>query len=214
MVMNRSLMTATLASVLLGGLGLAAFSQVSEAQTSQAPTPSAQPAQGQRPSAPTGQAQSGQGQGPQQAEGNHRGRGQGLAEAAAQLGVSEADLKAALGLPAEPPPRPDLAAAATQLGVSETNLREALRSNMRNARQEGEGGRGQAIAATAAQLGVSEADLKTALGLPAEPPPRPDLAAAATQLGVSETELREALRSARGGRGCGPEAAVPAEPQA
>jgi DNA-binding FadR family transcriptional regulator len=50
------------------------------------------------------------------------------------LGVSETDLKAALGLPDNLPPRPDLAAAATQLGVSETDLREALRPSMERGR--------------------------------------------------------------------------------
>lgn len=201
MVMHRSFMTVALASVLggglVGGLGLAAFSQTS-------PAPTGQGSQGVERSEP---AQNRQGGG----RGHGGGQGRGLEEAAAQLGVSEADLKAALGLPAERPPRPDLAAAATQLGISETDLREALRSNRQTARQEGEMGRGQALAATAAQLGVSEADLKTALGLPAEPPPRPDLAAAATQLGVSETDLRDALQSARGGRGCGQEDAAPGE---
>ena len=185
MVMHRSFMTVALASVLVGGLGLSAFSQTS-------PAPTGQGSQGVESSEPFQHRQGG----------GHSG---GLEEAAAQLGVSEADLKAALGLPAERPPRPDLAATATQLGISETDLQEALHSNRRAARQEGELGRGQALAATAAQLGVSEADLKTTLGLPAEPPPRPDLATAAAQLGVSETDLRDALQSARGGRGCGQE---------
>lgn len=49
------------------------------------------------------------------------GQGPDLAAAAAQLGVSEADLRAALG-----PPPPDLVAAAAQLGVSEADLRAAL----------------------------------------------------------------------------------------
>ncbi|MBE9112975.1 hypothetical protein IQ273_26665, partial [Nodosilinea sp. LEGE 07298] len=125
-------------------------------------------------------------------EGRGRGHGQGLANAAAQLGVSEADLKAALGLPAEPPPRPDLAAAATQLGISETDLREALRGDGQR------GDRGQRLANAATELGISEADLRTALGLPTEPPPRPDLATAATELGLSEADLQEALRSSMG----------------
>jgi hypothetical protein len=62
-----------------------------------------------------------------------------FAAAAETLGVSEADLKAALGVPETPPerdemghpiggrpPRPDFAAAAEQLGVSEEALLEAL----------------------------------------------------------------------------------------
>lgn len=59
----------------------------------------------QRPSPPPGQS----------------GRGPDLAAAAAQLGVSEAELRAALG-----PPPPDLAAAAAQLGISEADLRAVL----------------------------------------------------------------------------------------
>jgi DNA-binding transcriptional regulator YdaS (Cro superfamily) len=170
MVMHRSLITAGLALALLGGgLGFAAFSQTTQSDPAQ---PSAQP--GER------------------FEGRGRGHGQGLANAAAQLGVSEADLKAALGLPAEPPPRPDLAAAATQLGISETDLREALRGD------EQRSDRGQRLANAATELGISEADLRTALGLPTEPPPRPNLATAATELGVSEADLQEALRSSMG----------------
>lgn len=176
MVMSRSLITAGLAAALVGGLSLAALSQTTP---SQPPQPEAIPTESaQRP------------------EGRGRRHGQGLANAAADLGVSEVALRAALGLPAEPPTRPDLAAAATELGVSETELQAALRSGR-------DGDRGQRLATAATQLGVSEAALKAALGLPAEPPPRPDLAAAATELGVSETELQEALRSNMG-RGGGP----------
>lgn len=185
MVIHRSLLTAGLAAALVGGLGLAAFSQTTQ---SQPPQPEATPTEpAQRP------------------EGRGRGHREGLANAAAELGVSEAALKAALGLPAEPPPRPDLAAAATELGVSETELQEALRSG-RN------GDRGQRLATAATQLGVSETALKEALGLPAEPPARPDLVAAAAELGVSETDLQEGLRSNMGrgrGAGCGPEGSAP-----
>ncbi|PSR16524.1 hypothetical protein C8255_17375 [filamentous cyanobacterium CCP3] len=167
--MHRSLITAGLAVALLGGgLGFAAFSQTTQSDP-------AQPSE--------------------RFEGRGRGHGQGLANAAAQLGVSEADLKAALGLPAEPPSRPDLATAAAQLGISETDLREALRGDGPR------GDRGQRLASAATELGISEADLRTALGLPAEPPPRPDLATAAATLGVSEADLQEALR---GNMGRGP----------
>ncbi|WOD39413.1 hypothetical protein [Nodosilinea sp. E11] len=176
--MHRSLITAALTLGLVGSLGLAAFSQTH-----------------QRP------------QRTEQTQGYRQGRGpsQALATAAAQLGVSEANLRAALGIPTEMPPRPDLAAAATQLGVSETDLREVLRNTMRQARQNrpATGERPDpraALAAAAAQLGVSSAQLQSALGLPAELPPRPDLAVVATQLGVSEADLREALRSAMGAR--------------
>ncbi len=58
-----------------------------------------------------------------------------LKAAAAKLGVTEAQLKAALGVPANPPtpgdrnqrpPRPDLKAAAAKLGVTEQQLIDAL----------------------------------------------------------------------------------------
>lgn len=85
-----------------------------------------------------------------------------FATAATKLGVTEVQLKAALGVPANPPnpssrserpPRPDFKTAATKLGVTETQLKDAL-------------------------------------GVPANPPgrngrrPRPDFKAAATKLGV------------------------------
>ncbi|MGB3135908.1 MAG: hypothetical protein WBB18_03785 [Nodosilinea sp.] len=160
----KPLITTGLTMALLGGLGLAAFSQ-----TTQQP-PGTQSVK-------------------QQPEGRGRGHGR-LAAAAAELGVSETDLKTALGLPAEPPPRPDLAAAAAQLGISEADLQDAMHS--------GSGERGQRLATAAAELNISEANLRTALGLPAEPPPRPDLAAAAAQLGVSEADLQNALRNGTG----------------
>ncbi|MGB3199292.1 MAG: hypothetical protein WBA99_00220 [Nodosilinea sp.] len=177
--MHRSLITTGLAMALLSGsLGFAALSQTTQSAPAQ-------------PSL----AQSGE-----RFEGRGRGHGQGLANAAAQLGVSEADLKAALGLPAEPPTRPDLAAAATELGLSETDLREALRETGPR------GDRGQRLAHAATELGLSEADLRTALGLPTEPLQRPDLATAAAALGVTEAELQDALRShmgrGPGGGGC------------
>jgi len=54
-----------------------------------------------------------------------RGRRPDFATVAEQFGVTEAELLAALGVPAERP-SPDLAAAAQQLGVSEAELRTAL----------------------------------------------------------------------------------------
>ncbi|NJN20601.1 MAG: class I SAM-dependent methyltransferase [Leptolyngbya sp. RL_3_1] len=73
-----------------------------------------------------------------------------FAAAAAQLGVSEAALKTALGVPETPPeldengrpvgdhpPRPDFAAAAAQLGVSEDALLDALHPEGRPQRGEG-----------------------------------------------------------------------------
>ncbi|MCB0173644.1 MAG: YHYH protein [Anaerolineae bacterium] len=83
-----------------------------------APTQGNQPAGGGQPGA--GPPANGLGQQPAPPPGQP-GQGPDLAAVAAQLGVSEADLRAALG-----PPPPDLAAAAAQLGVSEANLRAAL----------------------------------------------------------------------------------------
>ncbi|HSM80119.1 MAG TPA: hypothetical protein VLS96_00455 [Nodosilinea sp.] len=110
MTMHRSVITAALAAGLLGSLGLAMLGQASQAETTLAQQ------QPQRPDS----------QGPNMGRG--RSHGQWLTEAATQLGVSETELRAALGLPAEPPQRPDLATAAAQLGVSEADLQSALRS--------------------------------------------------------------------------------------
>ncbi|MBD2435582.1 hypothetical protein [Nostoc sp. FACHB-110] len=57
-----------------------------------------------------------------------------FALAAKKLGVTETQLKSALGVPEQPPtqplssppPRPDLKGAATKLGVTESKLIEAL----------------------------------------------------------------------------------------
>ncbi|MHC5675627.1 hypothetical protein [Nostoc sp.] len=57
-----------------------------------------------------------------------------FASAAKKLGVTETQLKAALGVPeklptqplSSPPPRPDIKGAATKLGVTESKLVEAL----------------------------------------------------------------------------------------
>ena len=57
----------------------------------------------------------------QQPPPGQQGQGPDLTAVAAKLGVSEADLRAALG-----PPPPDLAAAAAQLGISEADLRAGL----------------------------------------------------------------------------------------
>jgi putative heme degradation protein len=177
MAMHRFLMTLALASTLVGGLGFTALAQST-------PVPLAQGQRTDRSDRPG------------------RGYGRGLAAAAAQLGVSEAELKAALGLPAERPQRPDMTAVAAQLGVAEADLRETLRSTMHSARQQRQAGDrpnpGQMLTDAASQLGVSEIALRSALGIP-DAMPRPDMAAAAAQLGVSEAELTDALRSNRGG---------------
>jgi hypothetical protein len=132
-----------------------------------------------------------------------RHRGPDLAAAAQKLGISEATLKAALGVPANPPapstsgqrpPRPDLKAAAAKLGITEQKLTDALGVRHRHPRPD--------FAAAAQKLGVTEAQLKTALGVPANPPapgtagqrlPRPDFQAAAAKLGVTEQQLKDAL---------------------
>lgn len=125
-------------------------------------------------------------------------RGPDFAAAAQKLGISEATLKAALGVPATPPapgqrpPRPDFKAAAAKLGITEQQLKDAL--GMRHRRPD--------FAAAAQKLGVTEDQLKTALGVPANPPapgtegqrrPRPDFKAAAAKLGVTEQQLKDAL---------------------
>lgn len=134
----------------------------------------------------------------QQQEGPRHHRGPDFAAAAQKLGISEATLKAALGVPANPPapgerpPRPDFKAAAAKLGITEQQLVSALGIPPR-----------PDFAAAAAKLGVSEANLKAALGVPANPPttppapgqrpPRPDFKAAAAKLGVTEEQLVTAL---------------------
>ncbi len=125
-------------------------------------------------------------------------RGPDFAAAAQKLGISEATLKAALGVPATPPapgqrpPRPDFKAAAAKLGIPEQQLKDAL--GVRDRRPD--------FATAAQKLGVTEEQLKTALGVPANPPepgaegqrrPRPDFKAAAAKLGVTEQQLKDAL---------------------
>jgi len=65
---------------------------------------------------------------PQRQEEQHRPPGPPIdfATAAKKLGVTEAQLKTALGIPLEPPPRPDIKGAATKLNVTEDKLIEAL----------------------------------------------------------------------------------------
>lgn len=134
----------------------------------------------------------------QQREGRKNHRGPDFAAAAQKLGISEAQLKEALGVsatppaPGERPPRPDFKAAAAKLGITEEQLVSALGIPPR-----------PDFAAAAQKLGVTEADLKTALGVPSDPqgapgepgqrPPRPDLKAAAEKLGVTEQQLIDAL---------------------
>src|SRR5919199_1763412 len=68
---------------------------------------------------------------PNQQGGQRNHRGPDFAAAAQKLGISEATLKEALGVPANPtpgqrPPRPDFKAAAEKLGVTEEQLINAL----------------------------------------------------------------------------------------
>jgi hypothetical protein len=214
MTLQRTLLTTVAASVLLGSVGLVGFATLNPAQAdtlvAQQSGPGRGNPQGQGQGNPQGQGQGhgqGHGQGQGQGQGNCQGRGQRgahLAEAATQLGVTEEALKAALGIPAERPQRPDLAAAATQLGTTETELRESLHNAMQEQRQgqgQGQGMRGGPpdFTALAQQYGVSEAEFRQIMGIP----DRPDLATAAAQLGVTEEALRDALQSAHGGRGSG-----------
>lgn len=150
----------------------------------------------------------GRGRGQGQSQGQGRGQGQGprdehFAEAAAQLGVSEAALRSALGVPDQRPERPDLASVASQLGTTEDELRTSLRDHMQTQRQDRRGEGPHAgppdFTALAQQYGVSEAEFRRIMGIP----DRPDLATAAAQLGVSEEALQEALRSSHGHRGPG-----------
>jgi membrane-bound lytic murein transglycosylase B len=138
----------------------------------------------------------------QQQEGRRNHRGPDFAAAAQKLGITEAKLKEALGVPTNPqatpgqrPPRPDFKAAAAKLGITEQQLVDALGIPPRPPRPD--------FAAAAQKLGVSEANLKAALGVPANPPstpptpgqrpPRPDFKAAAAKLGVTEEQLVNAL---------------------
>lgn len=152
----------------------------------------------------------GRGQGQSQGQGRGQGDCQGhgprdehFAEAAAQLGVSEAALRSALGVPDQRPERPDLAAVASQLGTTEDELRTSLRDHMQAQRQDRRGEGPHAgppdFTALAQQYGVSEAEFRRIMGIP----DRPDLATAAAQLGVTEEALQDALRSAHGNRGPG-----------
>lgn len=180
MKLRHLVLTTTAAATLLGAVGLAVLSGNSlawaETDSSVTQSNSGLKQQGNRPD----QYRGGRGQ----------RRGQRLAEAAAELGVSETQLRTALGLP-EQPIEPDFAGAAAQLGTTETELRNALRSST----QPGPGPRGRRpdFSAVAQQYGVSTETLVSALGVPTERP-QPDITAAAQQLGVSEDELRDALR--------------------
>lgn len=138
---------------------------------------------------------------------NGEGRGPKIdtAAAAETLGVSEADLQAALGEPGQG--KPDLATVAAELGVTEEALIDAMgipAGGPENG-QQGQGPQGQDggqrpqidLAAAASELGVTEEALKTALGEPGQG--KPDFAATAAELGVTEQALIDALGVPAGG---------------
>jgi membrane-bound lytic murein transglycosylase B len=179
---TRRLVSAIAIPVLIGTIGCVALNQASAQSPNRLAQNSSQPNQ--------------------QRQGRKNHRGPDFAAAAQKLGISEAQLKEALGVPANPqatpgqrPPRPDFKAAAAKLGITEEQLVNALGIPPRPPRPN--------LTAAAQKLGVSEADLKAALGVPSEPqgapgepgqrPPRPDLKAAAEKLGVTEQQLIDAL---------------------
>lgn len=145
---------------------------------------------------------------PTQSQPEQRQPGQGrridFAAAATQLGTTEVALREALGLPAQPRPRPDLQAAATRLGVSQDRLMQALGITIdpQTNRPIRSGNRPN-LQTAAAQLGVTEVALREAMGLPAQRPAegsrqpgqhhRLDIAGAATRLGVTQERLIQAL---------------------
>ncbi len=131
-----------------------------------------------------------------------------LTAAAEMLGITEQELKDALG-----PPPPDLAAAAATLGITEEELQNAMGTVVGQAAsdvgqaavpeasqssdsapvEQGELGGPPDLAVVAEILGITEQELMDALG-----PPPPDLAAAAATLGITEEKLRNALGTAMG----------------
>ena len=116
MINTRRLVSAIAIPVLIGTIGFVALNQATAQSPNQLAQDSSQPNR--------------------QREGRKNHRGPDFAAAAQKLGVSEADLKAALGVPSDPqgapgepgqrPPRPDLKAAAEKLGVTEQQLIDAL----------------------------------------------------------------------------------------
>jgi lambda repressor-like predicted transcriptional regulator len=173
---RRQWLAVSLTSLVLGTLGVAALTGINSAQAE-----NLQPQQiAQVNQRPQGRFE----------------RGAGLAAAAEQLGVSEAELRTALGLPAAPV-EPDFAGAAEFLEITEAELMDTLRATHRAS---GQRGPRPDFAAVAEQYGVSEEDLINALGIPAERP-EPNIAAAAETLGISEEEMLNALQANRPGRG-------------
>ncbi|MDD5288368.1 MAG: hypothetical protein PHY28_04580 [Dehalococcoidales bacterium] len=113
------------------------------------------------------------------------------AAAAAKLGITEQQLRDALG--ADTQQSLDIAAAANKLGITEEALREALGFQWGAQSPGGERPSMPAIdyAAAAAKMGITEQQLRDALG--ADTQQSLDIAAAANKLGITEEALREAL---------------------
>jgi hypothetical protein len=181
MKIRNLLLTTTAASLLLGTAGLTLWAGPNSAQATPGASIGGSNQMNQHPPC----------RNPQFQRSRPLQRGERLAAVAAQLGVSETDLRAALGLP-EQPAQPDFAGAAAELGTSEDELRAALRDSRRG----GAGPRRHRpdFAAVAEQFDVSTEALLAALGLPTEQPQRPDLETVAAELEVSESDLRNALR--------------------
>ncbi len=196
---NSRLWVIPVASVLLvssmGGVANALTSGTGQASVGAAIAQAQQPDQGQ--------------DGPRQRRGGRQHRRIDFAAAAARLGTTEANLRQALGLPAQTPAnegrpnqgerrRSNLQQAAAQLNVSEERLRQALGITVDP--QTGQPTRPRTrpnLQQVASQLGVTEAQLRTALGMPAEGArrmrPRLDIAGAAARLGVTEQQMIDAL---------------------
>ncbi|MFH7245271.1 MAG: hypothetical protein ACHWZW_20730 [Spirulina sp.] len=212
MSLHHSLLKASLGFGFVGLVGLTLLSNTPIRPAVAATSPSAPGMTAQSNQNPSNNDVLSQGRGQGRGQGQVPGacQGQGprgerfnehVAEAAAELGVTEDALRSALGVPDQRPERPDLATAAAELGTTEDELRETMHNFMQTQRQERQGQGPQAgppdFTALAQQYGVSEAEFRRIMGIP----DRPDFAAAAAQLGVSEDALREALRPDNRGRG-------------
>ncbi|MBT3190644.1 MAG: hypothetical protein HN736_13205 [Anaerolineae bacterium] len=188
-----------------------ALPEVSAQQPEQVLADDGQGLQSQAPDSqtPDGQGPQGQndGQQPPQID---------FAAAASTLGITEDELKSAMGEPGQGPP--DFLTVAAQLGISEEALITALGlpaggpdGGQQGQSQNQDGQRPQQgqddgqqrpqidLATAASTLGVTEDALKTALGEPGQG--KPDLAIVATELGVTEEALIDALGIPAGGPG-------------
>ncbi len=94
------------------------------------------------------------------------------------------------------PPRPDFLAAAAKLGVTEQQLKDALGvpANPPNPGDPNQRPPRPDFQAAAAKLGVTEQKLKDALGIPPHPP-RPDFQAGCSEVGCHRTTIKGCPRS-------------------